>query len=165
MNYLSLVLDRVVALPSFSQFMSEITEGMAPRSIDFLLREVGKLTFEAVLAHPEFKAEWERLLEPNRVIRYEFFSGQDCSFGYSYRLTRLREFVSYATAACDGLNLQREVSLHQHKNYSKHYHLHGWLQGPVSNALAGFFYLRARGKPINLDGTLFQKLQLSENTS
>ena len=60
MNYISL-LDRVVALPSFSQFMSKISLGLERGNIELILREVGKLTFEEVLAHPEFKSEWERL--------------------------------------------------------------------------------------------------------
>ncbi|MBI2125680.1 hypothetical protein HYU08_03945 [Candidatus Woesearchaeota archaeon] len=146
-------------LPSFSQVMSMISLDIERGNIELLLRAVGKLTFEGVIAHPSsFKPGWENGLEKNNVItsvRYEFFSAQDCSLGFSYRSQRLREFVSNAAALCNSLNLQREINLNQDKNYSRFYHLSGWIQGSVRDGLTGFFYLRdTLGKPINLEGTL-----------
>src|SRR3989338_3995471 len=145
---------KVVApnLPIFAKFMSRMSVDIDRGSIEFLLRAVRKLNFEGIIAHPPaFKAEWEEMLQKNSPLtsmRYEFLSAAN-------RAYKLDEFVSQATTICNSLDLRSEINVSKDKNYFECYHIKGWIEGPMRNGLAGFFYLRDNlGRGIGITGTL-----------
>ncbi|MEK6939229.1 MAG: hypothetical protein AABX31_00730 [Nanoarchaeota archaeon] len=153
-------------LSCYAELMEQLRVNKENREIEFLFRRMGhkqKFQFEAVIAHPRtFNPKWEKVVFKTRIVaynplssvKYDFkskpFSGLD-----SFKI--LEDYGSYADAYCNSLGLERKMMVVT-GSFPDTYHLQGWLQGPVRNALLGHDYLRDHlGRGIGITGMLSYK--------
>ena len=154
-------------LPMLAEFTSKVGEDVEKKNIEFLLMICGKkFSFEGVLAHPlGFKPRLEEVILKTSILGYYPITLVKYAFkshGYpgeqSFQV--LEEYKSRAAALCEHFRLKKDIRVGRgqanlDKNAGAFYCLHGWIQGSVRTALAGYTELRDNlGKEIRVSGTL-----------